>query len=251
MPVTDDDRSYCIERATVALAGARWLQEFRYAEDISDFEALRRGFMCECAFANALHLPRPPIVLNPRGDHGTDFLLWLMTKGGAARKVLNVKAKTVRKSWPALRDYGTTLNVPERYMTGSTIYVFGIYLLPTDDADVLTYATGDEILAENAVEIFTRTRGIVRTHTLPFDKTHQLQGLQNRMLEHYCETCRTPTGMFGINGHWFCSSHRPATAQRVDAVAKPAAVVAATRSANLQPKQFELFVEMPDVRLDH
>ena len=119
------------------------------ASEIGYEEALRRGLLAECDFARQFSCKVNEEILLSHGDGGVDFQLDLVTSQGVRRFTVNVKAKSVQKSWDGLRQSGTHLRVPVAECKPLTIYVFAIYLEPTDDAEVLAWDWGRTLIRQN------------------------------------------------------------------------------------------------------
>lgn len=141
--VTDDDREFAKRhsRNIVAYRRQRGMKSMKFAGQFSDEEVFRRGILTECAFANAFGLPMDEIV-SEYGDGGYDFRLPLCS----GTVLLNVKSKSVRASFAGLIKSGTHLRVPKSQLRPGTIYVFGIYLEMGDNAQVLRWAWGRDIV---------------------------------------------------------------------------------------------------------
>jgi hypothetical protein len=103
----------------------------------------------------------------------------LAIPSGRRRFPVNVKAKSVRVSWPALLRSGTHLRVPVIECKPRTIYVFGIYLERTDDAEVLAWEWGVTLIKRDERKIFPKSKG-GETYLLPFEKLRDLRELKER-----------------------------------------------------------------------
>jgi hypothetical protein len=125
-------------------------------------EATYRSLLCECVFARYFGV-QVDCEFRPQGDGGKDFCLMLETSRGPKCFHVNVKATTVKSNWKALQRT-THLRVPVDECRPHTIYVFGIYLLREDDADVLGWEWGQTLIAANDIRVFDK-RNFVRLFT--------------------------------------------------------------------------------------
>jgi hypothetical protein len=156
--VTDDDRPYCIKTAHLRhlnhIKNGRGCDRNHIAKKIGCEESTRRGLLGECAFVHEFKLVALDGAIRDRGDGGRDFRLHLSMAAGPRWFKTDIKTKSVRKSWPGLMRSGTHLRVPVNECAPKTIYVFGIYLEPTDDAEVLRWDWGQELIKGNQREKF-------------------------------------------------------------------------------------------------
>jgi hypothetical protein len=121
-------------------------------------EALYRGLLAELAFARLFGLTINDAILDS-GDGGLDFVMPLATSQGRREFPVNIKAKSVRVSWPGLMRSGTHLRVPVREIKPLTIYVFGVYLEPTDSALVFRWDWGRTIIDHNHRAVYENSDG--------------------------------------------------------------------------------------------
>lgn len=176
--VTDDNRVYALAQAPLIYQKMLRRGDYRIASKLTSVEVLRRGLLTECAFANLFHLPIRTEIFE-YGDGGIDFVMRLRTRFGIEDITVNVKSKSVQRSWPGLRAAGTVLNVPVRECCEKRIYVFGIYLEPTDDAEVLKWEWGDILIRLNKQDSYKNGTGIMN-YTKPYDDLRELQELHDR-----------------------------------------------------------------------
>lgn len=180
--VTDDDREFARRQASLIYENHRkrggvGCDANHIAIQIGYEETLRRGLLTECAFAHEFGVEVNSDILD-YGDGGRDFLLWLFTASGRQPFTVNVKAKSVQMSWEGLKRSGTHLRVPVSECRPRTIYVFGIYLEPTDEAEVLAWDWGLTLIRQNERRQFDGPWNYVRL----FDDLRDLEELKARLV---------------------------------------------------------------------
>ena len=149
------------------------------AVDIPYEETLYRGLLTECAYGRDFGAA-PDGTIRDYGDGGRDFDLDLIMPDGEVRRVkVNVKSKSVRSSWEGLRRSGTHLRVPVKECDPAKIYVFGIYLEPTDDAEVLRWEWGRALIQRNQRVLYPKGNGGL-AFAKPFEELRELRELQDR-----------------------------------------------------------------------
>lgn len=189
MTVTDSDRELC--RVQSQLIYENHLKHdpdfdsdgYHVSSEITYLETLRRGMLTECAFVNEFggSVSRE---LNHHGDGGIDFLLDLKSDNGIRRYAVDVKTKSVRYSWEGLRRSGTHLRVLCRELRPATIYVFGIYLEPTDDAEVLAWQWGSTLRREGQLQRFKNSTSDENwNHVMLFEELRPLAELKARCVQ--------------------------------------------------------------------
>ena len=139
-----------------------------------------RGLLTELAFAARFGLKVNDNILD-HGDGGFDFVLPLSTPGGTRAFPVDIKAKSVRHSWDGLRASGTHLRIPVKEIKPSTIYVFGIYLEPTDSAQVLRWDWGQAVLTYNQRASYKNGSGR-ENFIKPFETLRDLSELLERLV---------------------------------------------------------------------
>jgi hypothetical protein len=134
-----------------------------------------RGLLTEIAFAHEFDLPVNDTVFE-YGDGGKDFLLPLLAHGITR---VNVKSKTVTKSLEALVNSreGTHLRVPRHELDPGTIYIFGVYLVPSDTAEVHRWAWGHTLLDHSNLKTFINSNND-SSYTLRFQECTPLAELK-------------------------------------------------------------------------
>lgn len=181
--VTDDDRRFARIQASLIyqnhVAKKQGLGG-HIATEIGYEEMMRRGLLAECAWVHEFGGVINREILD-HGDGGTDFPLRLFTPHGPRMITVNVKAKSVQRSWLGLVQSGTHLRVPVIECKPLTIYVFGIYLEPTDEASVLRWEWGRTLIRDNKRKVFPNSNGVVNYIRL-FEGLRGLQELKERRL---------------------------------------------------------------------
>jgi hypothetical protein len=180
---TDGDRVYSRKRAQLIYEnhvknGRGGCDANHIAADIPYVETLYRGLLTECAYAHDFGAVINANILD-LGDGGRDFPLDLLMPEGVRTFIVNVKSKSVRSTWEALRRSGTHLRVPVKECNPATIYVFGIYLERTDDAEVLRWDWGQTLIRANERAVFPRGNGSA-AYIRQFEKLRDLQELKDK-----------------------------------------------------------------------
>lgn len=139
-------------------------------------EGYYRSLLCEIAFANRFGL-KVDGELREYGDGGKDFDLPLQLRDRVHTFVVNVKATTVKYSWEGLQAT-TFLRVPVNECRRYTIYVFGIYLLTDDDAEVLRWQWGGALLDRNDIRQFDKVN-----YVYPYTELRELEELERRRVD--------------------------------------------------------------------
>jgi hypothetical protein len=228
---TDADRGFARELAAAIYRhhvenGRSGCDANHIASNISYQETLYRGILTEIAFGGIFGLSINSELL-AYGDGGRDFWLRLFVDREVRNFQVNVKSKSVQISWPALRRSGTHLRVSVSEIKARTIYVFGIYLEQSDEAEALRWEWGRTLIDEGQRAVFDNGNG-EPCYIKLFDELRDLGELLSRMrpppgfvgfeggqLLHYC-SCGA-WGAFGYNvsliknklGSWYCREHRP------------------------------------------
>lgn len=177
---TDEHRAFAKVQARLIKEnhmryGTRYLKNHA-AADIGYYETMRRGILTECAFSDFSGIPVSREI-NDAGDGGADFIMPLEVNGVMQEYKVDVKSKTVRTTWDALRRSGTHLRVQRRELQPMTIYVFGIYLLRTDEAEVLAWEWGHTLLKSGTLMLFKNSNTDEPCYTLPFESLRPLSEL--------------------------------------------------------------------------
>lgn len=182
---TDQDRAFAAEQASLIEAnhvkhGSGHLNN-HVASTLSFYETTRRGILTECAFGHDFNLSVRTDI-DHRGDGGADFILPLRTDDGVKRFPVDVKSKSVRTTWDALRRSGTHLRVLQREVRPTTIYVCGIYLERTDTAEVLAWEWGHTFITKGTLKNFKNSLREEYCYTIPFEDLRSLDELKARMV---------------------------------------------------------------------
>lgn len=173
---TDADRTF--SRVQAKLIHAKLLltkTDHQYCTNLPGEEILYRGILTECEFAHEFGL-RVDGRIYRGGDGGKDFILRL---NGQDTHV-NVKSEVVKTCWEALRRHDPWLRVPVPFCSPSTIYVYGIYIEPTDTAEVLAWEWGKVLIKENQRRTFPNGDG-GEAFIKKFARLRSLEELRDRM----------------------------------------------------------------------
>lgn len=183
--ITSENRAYAIKQARLRhlnhIKNGRGCEINHIAKNIGCEEATRRGLLGEAAFVHEFRAAAIDGAIHDRGDGGRDFWLPFQTPKGVRRYKVDVKTKSVQKNWPALMRSGTHLRVPVSLCAPDTIYIFGIYLEPSDNAEVLAWEWGRTLIAYDERGNFENGNGeecLVRK----FEKLRDLQSLKDRLV---------------------------------------------------------------------
>jgi hypothetical protein len=161
-----------------------------YAENLTYEESLRRSILTECAFAHEFDLPVNTELL-AEGDGGQDFRL---TFDDEKQYKIDVKTKSVHTSFAGLLASGTHLRVPVRDVRPETIYVFGIYFEPTDEAHVLRWQWGNVLIDHNQQTTFKHGSG-VKAYLMEYELLLRLEELKQRIPGFVFKTTPNPDPM--------------------------------------------------------
>ena len=188
--INDSDREFARTQAGLIYEnhvanGIEHVERNHVSSNISYVETtLRRGILAECAFANIFGVPVSQEI-NHFGDAGADFRINLKTDVGVRQFAVDVKSKSVRTTWDALRKSGTHLRVLKREIRPLTVYVFGIYLERTDDASVLAWQWGSVLADKGELRLFENcTRDDSWCYAMPFEDLRPLEELADRLHIH-------------------------------------------------------------------
>lgn len=219
MSVTNKDRAFAIAAAeAITDADAEgFRQRGHISTELPLKETFRRGILTECAFANEFGLEVNGEVTRG-GDGGRDFLLPLRCEGGAVRHFkTDVKTKSVRVSVDGLLRSGTHLRVRVRDALPLTIYVFGVYLETTDDAEVLRWQWGKRLIERNERRVFENGND-EECFVEPFESLRALNELKERIhqppkpafADKRCAVCGDTNAnwSYDFGKCWYCGKHR-------------------------------------------
>jgi hypothetical protein len=175
----DDDRAFAKKQAQVIYDNHKLKHPDFERDHIATrgyLESTRRGLLGERAFTHRYGgNVRTDLV---RGDGGIDFILRLRGTNYA----VDVKTKTVRAkwTWEQLLTFGTAyLRVPMTKVRPLTIYIFAIYLERTDEAEVLGWCWGHELIERNEQKSFSEGTGEMNL-VMPFELLHDLSELDEQ-----------------------------------------------------------------------
>lgn len=180
MNATDADRAFARWKAQrvhalyLAEVGGTPLQ---IAQNIGFEETCYRGVLAECVFGRKFGVRVNTDVLSLY-DGGVDFLMELSVFGVKRSTVVNIKATSVRVNFAGMA--GTThLKVPVQWIKPDTVYVYGVYLEWCDDADVLRWAFGHELIERNERELFENGNRV--NFIKPYSELRPIEELRDRM----------------------------------------------------------------------
>jgi hypothetical protein len=129
-------------------------------------EQHRKGLLGELEFANVFGV-QPDLDYRPRGDGGADYRLTL-----CSGKVITVDVKTSSYRGPDPR-----IKVPVGKIHAETVYVAARlcanFLETSDDAELVGWITGAELLARNEIRQYTR----IANYAAAYEDLHPLEPL--------------------------------------------------------------------------
>jgi hypothetical protein len=154
--------------------------EFHISDKVSYLEALYRGLLCECDFAELLDLPRHD-RLDEWSDGGVDFPLRLQINGVIEARVAQVKCKSCPdwSTWEHWASAGTHLRVPCRELDDKKLYIAGVYWEDSDTAVAVGWTWGATIRKHRDVRPPLKN-GNVYNNFYPFGKLRSFAQLKDR-----------------------------------------------------------------------